>query len=650
MPYSFNFWENYIMDKSILKSVEHVRNDFNQNGGFIISGASVVENKGNIYETPIPEELEGKLCELEGSYNGYNHETKTISIINQGHKYTILTINETIYSNTIIESKDKMIPITITDKIYVIAISSKVSDIYVAITIIRQNEKEMFDQIKSLYGRVLAIKKLYIKYRGLPDKLKYIYDRIDSPRYERYESTNDFISDSKDEQMLIYALTKETYRPEAQRAIEMYFRDPAALKNKSKHKLDLITCISPQYATRKPVDRNRLRKMLDDRFYKLEKVKQQIIDVLVSNEYAGKRGFNMLLVGSPGVGKTSIMETIAESVNLPCEIIPLNGLSCPLELEGTDSSYEGSDAGRLIHAFAAYGTSEMLIGFDEIDKMCRNSKEGDPMNVLYRMLAGFHEDKFLDCPVSTENTIFIATANSVRNIPYPIMNRFNSVIYIEDYTTDDKMRIAIDYIIPLIIKKYNLTKEKIRFTDSAVKLIITDYCEDGGARDLEHNIDMIIRRIISIGKANEHVTIKHADVKRILDDLVPETSGIIFNKHRDEYSKDVALEIRKCIDETKVSANSIDDQFAIDKMHQKLDYLLACKSKSDKFSDDFDPVKFSDKLHENLFGMDDVIKEATVFYHTLCLQGQIMNSNLALCGGYGIGKSEIVKNIASAIN
>ncbi len=143
----------------------------------------------------------------------------------------------------------------------------------------------------------------------------------------------------------------------------------------------------------------------------------------------------------------------------------------------------------------------MVIGLDEIDKMNSYSKEGDPMNVLYRILLGKHEDKFLGCGISTENKIFIATANRLESIPEPIKNRFNAIITLEDYSVEDKMIIGRKFIIPQELKE-----KDIKFSDEVLRYIITNFCEDCGARDIQHNVEKVIRRAISSGnqKREDH--------------------------------------------------------------------------------------------------------------------------------------------------
>lgn len=604
---------------------------------------------GNGYEIPAPKEIKDNIVEIDGIYEDYNETEGTIALRTQNGVESVMPVQNTVYSTSIAEKAEEGNAIQLGDQLSVIGIKAEDRPVSIAVTIIREEEKWIFEQVKSLYGRANAIKNFFRLFKDAPGKQEYILNQLRGKKYRRYDVGEDILFDSKQEQMLKYALSKETYPCETQRAYESMFRDPNPSKHKTEQKLSYLSRIAPTYKDRSPVSKKDLKKLLDDRFYKMDLPKQQLIDVLVSNERASRRGFNILLVGGPGVGKTSIMKAIADARNIPSEIIPLNGMSCPLELEGLDSGYDSADAGRLIKVFASHGTSEMVIGFDEIDKMNSYSKEGDPMNVLYRVLLGEHEDKFLGCGISTENTIFIATANSVRGIPEPIKNRFNAIIMLEDYSVEDKMVIARKFIVPRLLKNFELKDKDIHFSDEVLRYIITDFCEDGGARDLQHNIEKVIRRAISSGNHKIYRNLTVGMIDEILSPLVRETQAIFFNRHRNEYSDAVAKEIKRCLSDMKENTVSNADSFGEDKKRQRLDYLLSCRSEEGVFQDGFDPVLFSDKLHENLYGMDRVIKEATLFYHTASLQGTILNSNLALCGGFGIGKTTIVKNIAEAM-
>lgn len=607
-----------------------------------------IGDTGNGYEITAPRDLRDNIVEIEGVYEDYNETESTIALRTQNGIELIMPVGNTVYSSSISsQNADEGSIIQFGDQLSVIGIKAEDRPISVAVTIIRCDDKWIFEQIKSIYGRANAIKNFFKMFT--PGKREYILNQLRGKKYSSYDASDDIFFDSKQEQMLKYALSKQTYTSDTQRAFELMFRDTNPSKHKTEQKLRYLSRIVPTYKDRKPVSKKELQKKLDERFYKMDLPKQQLIDVLVSNERAYKRGFNILLVGGPGVGKTSIMKAIAEARNIPSEIIPLNGMSCPLELEGLDSGYDSADAGRLIKVFASHGTSEMVIGFDEIDKINSYSKEGDPMSVLYRLLLGEHEDKFLGCGVSTENTIFIATANSLRSIPEPIKNRFNAIIVLEDYSIEDKIAIARRFIIPQLLKNFELNDKDIQFNDEVLRHIITDFCEDGGARDLQHNIEKVIRRAISSDNQKEYRNLTVKMIDDILSPLVRETQAIFFNRHRYEYSEPVAKEIKRCLSDMKENTVSNADSFGEDKKRQRLDYLLSCRSEEGVFQDGFDPVLFSEKLHENLYGMDGVIKEATLFYHTASLQGTILNSNLALCGGFGIGKTTIVKNIAEAM-
>lgn len=277
---------------------------------------------------------------------------------------------------------------------------------------------------------------------------------------------------SRREQLVKYAITKETYPPDTQRGIEFILRDSNDSRHKVEQRLSYILNILPINYERIPVTAEEVFNKLDTKFFKMERQKKLIKDVYASRERAGRKGCCFLFVGPPGVGKTALMTAISEAMQLPFECIPLNGCSTPFELEGLDPGYDTADAGAIVRAFELHGTSEMILGLDEFDKVNRCSKEGDPMNVFLRLFQGLHYDKYLQCHISTENTIFIATANSIEDIPETILNRFNAIIYFDEYTHEDKFVIAKQYVIPEVLKIYNLSSANVTFEDCTIEYII----------------------------------------------------------------------------------------------------------------------------------------------------------------------------------
>lgn len=597
---------------------------------------------GNIYEAKASKDVKNNLVEFSGKYCGMDSETKTISIELEEETVSLIPIKETVYSRSIVGAK-----IPRGEMLYVIAVRAENHPVYVPVVIIRDEEKQNFMMVKSLFGRANAIKTFY---KLESAKQEAILSQLGTNHYNRFESDEDIVFQTRQELVLKYALTKETYTPDTQRAIEGMFKDKETSKHKVDQRLQYLFRIASSCEKRIPVKAEPFEKKLNEKFYKMDKAKKQIKDLFCSIERAEKKGCNVLFVGEPGVGKTSLMMAIAEAMNLPFECIPMNGLSCPLEIEGLDPGYDSADAGAIVKAFAAHGTSQMVLCLDEFDKMNRSSKEGDPMNVFLRVFLGDHYDKFLQCIVKTDNTIFIATANSVENIPEAIMNRFNAVIYLDDYSCDDKCEIAKRFLIPDVLRNYNIEATNVVFTDEAIHCIIMRYCEDDGARDLKHNIERIVSRIIGDGNADVKNEITPEYVDSVLAELIEETPALYFGRNREHYSVPVAKEIKKCIRATKKSSNSDTDRFDTEKKRQKLDYLLACRTEAKTFLDKFDPKYLESELHKSLFGMNKVIKEVTNIYFTAYLQGNSLNSNLALCGGYGIGKTSIVENIAKAMD
>ena len=606
------------------------------------------DDKEKNYEYQGSTLLKDNIVEIDGVYEKCHKEAKEIIIkTKNGKRVTVIPAKETVYSSSISESKEKNGRIILGDAISIIAIKTEESSKYVAVTVIRSEEKQIFNSVHSLYGKANAIKNFYGFFSDYPKKQEIIKDEIRQEKHKRYEAARDIAFDSLKELKLKYALTKENYPFEVQRSIELLINDPDPREHKIIQKLKYLINISPYCKNRIPIDKEKLQEELDKKFYKMDIVKQQIIDVLVSNERAKKRGFNILLVGPPGTGKTSIMEAISQIYNIPFEKISLGAMSHPQELGGLDSGFQSSKPGRFSTTFYAHQTSEMVIGLDEFNMINNLSNEGNPMDLFNDILTGKLKDKYLECEISTENTIFIATVNSLKDIPEAILNRFDSIIELKGYTTEEKITIAKKHLIPNNLDNFNLQEDSIAFSDSALRLIATHYCEDEGARDMNSNIEKIVRRLIREGII-KNKCVSNKDVKKILDPVVRETPAIVLNRNKEQYSSAIANEISQSLINIKINAHSKTHEFNEEKELERVSYLLACKNSKRQIKE-FNPKKFKEIIHQDLYGMDNVIEQVVLFYHTAFLKGKLFNTNLALCGNYGIGKSAIVKNIAKAL-
>ncbi len=236
--------------------------------------------------------------------------------------------------------------------------------------------------------------------------------------------------------------------------------------------------------------------ILDADHYGLEKVKERILEHLSVQKRTGKTGGTVLcLVGPPGVGKTSLGQSIAKSVGREFVRISLGGVRDEADIRGHRRTYIGSQPGRIINAMKKAGTTNPLILLDEIDKM-GSDWHGDPTSALLEVLDPSQNktfnDHYIEADYDLSDVMFITTANSLR-IPYPLLDRME-IINLSGYTEDEKMEIAKRHLIPNAMKDHGIKENEWSINDEAIRDTIRYYTREAGVRKLNQMIAKLIRK------------------------------------------------------------------------------------------------------------------------------------------------------------
>lgn len=249
--------------------------------------------------------------------------------------------------------------------------------------------------------------------------------------------------------------------------------------------------------TKNSINLEKSRKILDKDHYGLDKVKTRIIESLaVYKRNPGYAGQIICLYGPPGVGKTSIVKSLAKSMNRNYVRVALGGIHDEAEIRGHRKTYIGAMTGRIIDALIKSGSMNPIILLDEIDKI-GNDYKGDPSSALLEALdpeqnASF-TDHYIDFPIDLSKVLFITTANDVSTVSAPLYDRME-VIELNSYTADEKFNIAKKHLIKKELLKHNISPKEFKISDAALYRIIDCYTKEAGVRGLEKQISNLCRK------------------------------------------------------------------------------------------------------------------------------------------------------------
>ena len=316
-------------------------------------------------------------------------------------------------------------------------------------------------------------------------------------------------------------------REKAERELSRLKTSYSSDGNNIRNYLDWLIELPWNKSSNDSFDIEKAEKILDDEHYGLEEVKERILEYLAVKQYTKSlNGPILCLVGPPGVGKSSIAKSVANSLNRKFARISLGGLRDEAEIRGHRRTYVGAIPGRIIYALKEAKVNNPLILLDEIDKLS-NDYKGNPADALLEVLDPNQNktfrDSFMEVDIDLSNILFVTTANSLETIPRALLDRME-IIEVSGYTYEEKFNIAKKHLLKRVMKECNVDESKIKISDNAIKEIINGYTRESGVRSLEREINKVIRKsIIELIKSKkESIKISSNNLEKYLGPIIYE--------------------------------------------------------------------------------------------------------------------------------
>jgi ATP-dependent Lon protease len=390
--------------------------------------------------------------------------------------------------------------------------------------------KTRLDRVLTLLGRRIEVLKVS---RQIDEKTREAFDErqkeaVLRERLHQIQKELGDVDGSKSEIAELKQAIQDAGMPpealeQAQRELNRLERMPeqAAEYSMTRTYLDWLLAMPWSKLDPEQVDIEQARKILDEDHFGLTKVKRRILEFLAVRKLNPEgRSPILCFVGPPGVGKTSLGQSIAKAIGLKFGRVSLGGVHDEAEIRGHRRTYIGSLPGNIVQAVRKAGRRNPVLMLDEVDKLSA-SYQGDPFSALLEVLDpeqnNTFRDNYLGVPFDLSKVLFIGTANVLDSIPAPLRDRME-IIELTGYTEEEKLQIARRYLLKRQLQANGLTAEQVQISDEALRQVIADYTREAGVRNLERQIGGLLRSsavTIASGDA-QSVSIDAAAVERIL--------------------------------------------------------------------------------------------------------------------------------------
>ena len=374
----------------------------------------------------------------------------------------------------------------------------------------------VYEQLEKIYTRLVALCEILAAEKRIALKVRESVDKNQKEYYlrEQIKAIHSELGDDEEE--------IEQFR---KKAAEKNLPDYAVEKlEKELGRMDKMSPTSPEAgvirtyvewmldlpwneSTTDPIDLVKAEEVLNEDHYGLNKVKERIIEYLAVHSLSGNlKGAILCFVGPPGVGKTSIVSSIARAAGRKLVQMSLGGVRDEAEIRGHRRTYIGAMPGRILSGMKTAGVNNPVFLLDEIDKMSSDFR-GDPASAMLEVLDpnqnSQFKDHYLEIPYDLSKTMFVCTANTLDTIPAPLLDRME-VIELSGYTYAEKLQIAKRYLFPKQLKANGMKEGSVTVPDSVMNEIISGYTRESGVRNLEREIATVIRKIaVKVVKENK---------------------------------------------------------------------------------------------------------------------------------------------------